>query len=94
MLAGQGRPKLLPVVTPEDVARAVVEAVRHNRFEVWVPASSGVTSKLGAMLPRPAREGVMRALGLGRIAGRTDAAARDDYHQRMFGTTRPPRRTS
>lgn len=85
MLEGQARPRLLAVVTAEDVARAVAGAVRRGRFEVWVPASSGMTAKLGALLPRPAREGVMRALGLGRIAGDADVEARRGYHERMFG---------
>jgi NAD(P)-dependent dehydrogenase (short-subunit alcohol dehydrogenase family) len=85
MLAGQGRPKLLPVVTPDDVAAAVVRAVSDNRFEVWVPASQGVTAKLGGLLPRPAREWVLRTIGVGKIAGDTDAAARRGYHERMFG---------
>ncbi|MDX6655473.1 MAG: hypothetical protein QOH62_266 [Solirubrobacteraceae bacterium] len=85
MLDGQGRPRFLPRVTPDDVATAVVRAVGHNRFEVWVPTSQGVTAKLGAVLPRPAREAVMRALGLGKIAGDTDPQARSGYHQRMFG---------
>jgi NAD(P)-dependent dehydrogenase (short-subunit alcohol dehydrogenase family) len=85
MLAGQARPRLLPIVTPDDVAAAVVGAVRDNRFEVWVPASQGITAKLGAALPRPAREAVMRALGVGRIAGDTDRTARRSYHDRMFG---------
>src|SRR4051794_18747495 len=52
MIDGQGRPKLLPVVTPDDVAAAVVRAVREDRFEVWVPASQGVSAKLGLLLPR------------------------------------------
>src|SRR5947209_552148 len=30
MLAGQGRPKLLPLVSPDDVAAAVLRAVREN----------------------------------------------------------------
>jgi NAD(P)-dependent dehydrogenase (short-subunit alcohol dehydrogenase family) len=85
MLAGQGRPKLLPRVSPEDVAAAVLRAVRDDRFEVWVPASQGVSAKLGWLLPRRAREGLLRALGVGRIAGDTDAAARRSYHERMFG---------
>ena len=85
MLAGQGRPKLLPQVSPDDVAAAVVGAVEKNRFEVWVPASQGVSAKLGNALPRPLREAVLRALGVGRIAGDTDLAARRGYHERMFG---------
>jgi short-subunit dehydrogenase len=85
MLDGQGRPKALPVVTADDVGEAVVRAVRQNRFEVWVPSSQGVTAKLGAILPRRAREGVFRAIGLGKIAGQTDHDARRGYHERMFG---------
>lgn len=86
MLRGQARPKLLPVVTPEAVADAIVEAVRRQRFEVWVPRSQGVTAKLGTVLPRRARETLLRLIGVGRIAGETDAAARRDYHDRMFGS--------
>ena len=85
MLAGQGRPRLLPVVTPGDVAAAVVRAVREDRFEVWVPSSQGVTAKLGFMLPRRAREAVLRRIGVGEITAGTDADARRGYHQRMFG---------
>jgi NAD(P)-dependent dehydrogenase (short-subunit alcohol dehydrogenase family) len=85
MLAGQGRPRLLPVVTADDVAAAVVRAVREDRFEVWVPSSQGVTAKLGSMLPRRAREAVLRRIGVGEITAKTDADARRGYHERMFG---------
>jgi short-subunit dehydrogenase len=85
MLDGQARPKLLPVVEADDVAAAVLRAVRDNRFEVWVPASQGVSAKLSATLPRRAREAVLRGLGIGKIAGDTDHAARREYHERMFG---------
>ncbi len=52
---------------------------------MWVPASQAVSVKLGNLLPRPLRESVMRFMGVGRIAGEADPAARRDYHQRMFG---------
>jgi NAD(P)-dependent dehydrogenase (short-subunit alcohol dehydrogenase family) len=84
MLAGQGRPRLLPIVTPDDVGAAVLDAVENDRFEVWVPGSQAVTAKLGFLLPRRAREALMRGLGLGKIAGETDLAARREYHERMF----------
>jgi NAD(P)-dependent dehydrogenase (short-subunit alcohol dehydrogenase family) len=84
MLEGQGRPRLLPVVTPGDVGAAVLDAVENDRFEVWVPGSQAVTAKLGLLLPRRAREALMRGLGLGKIAGGTDLAARREYHERMF----------
>jgi NAD(P)-dependent dehydrogenase (short-subunit alcohol dehydrogenase family) len=85
MLDGQARPKLLACVTPQEVADAILKAVRQNRFEVWVPANQAVTSKIGTILPRRAREAVFRLLGVDRIAGETDQQARRDYHERMFG---------
>jgi NAD(P)-dependent dehydrogenase (short-subunit alcohol dehydrogenase family) len=85
MLEGQARPRLLPVVTPDEVASAVVGAVRRDRFEVWVPSSQAITFKLGSVLPRAAREAILRAAGLGRIAGEADQSVRRGYHERMFG---------
>jgi NAD(P)-dependent dehydrogenase (short-subunit alcohol dehydrogenase family) len=86
MLQGQPQPRLLPQVTPDDVAHAVLNAVREDKFEVWVPASQAISFKLGNLLPRPLREGVMRAIGVGRIGGEADLAVREEYHQRMFGS--------
>lgn len=85
MIEGQSQPRLLPVVTPDDVAGAVIRAVREDRFEVWVPASQGISAKLGLLLPRRVREAVLRTLGVDRIGGAVDAAARRAYHERMFG---------
>jgi NAD(P)-dependent dehydrogenase (short-subunit alcohol dehydrogenase family) len=85
MIDGQARPPLLPVVTPDDVAAAVLDAVRRGKFEVWVPGSQAMSVKLGNLLPRPVRELVMRVLGVGRIAGEADPVARRGYHERMFG---------
>lgn len=85
MLDGQARPRALPQITPEAVAEAVVRAVERDRFEIWVPASQGVTAKLGAILPRPAREAIFRIVGVTKIAGQTDLGARRAYHERMFG---------
>jgi NAD(P)-dependent dehydrogenase (short-subunit alcohol dehydrogenase family) len=87
MIEGQPRPRLLPLVSPDDVAAAVLTAVREGRFEVWVPASQGVSAKFGALLPRRAREAAYRALGVVRIGGEADLAARRAYHERMFGPT-------
>jgi NAD(P)-dependent dehydrogenase (short-subunit alcohol dehydrogenase family) len=85
MLDGQARPRMLPVVTAGDVAAAVLRAVQRDKFEVWVPSSQAITAKIGTMLPRRAREAVLRALGVAEIAGSTDQTARHGYHERMFG---------
>ena len=85
MLEGQARPKLMAVVTADQVAAAVLDAVRQNRFEVWVPASQAVAMKISALAPRRLREAALLAMGLGRITGQTDNVARRDYHHSMFG---------
>jgi NAD(P)-dependent dehydrogenase (short-subunit alcohol dehydrogenase family) len=85
MLDGQPQPRLMAQITPDDVAVAILDAVEHNRFEVWVPRSQGATAKLGTILPRRAREAIMRAIGVDKIAGETDMEARRAYHDRMFG---------
>jgi NAD(P)-dependent dehydrogenase (short-subunit alcohol dehydrogenase family) len=85
MIEGQPTPRALPLITPEDVGEAVLEALRHHRFEVWVPRSQGMSAKLGLLLPRPARDLVLRAIGVTRIAGDADPEARRGYHERTFG---------
>jgi NAD(P)-dependent dehydrogenase (short-subunit alcohol dehydrogenase family) len=84
MIEGQARPKLMALVSADDVAAAIVKAVRDNRFEVWVPASQGVSVKLAALLPRRAREAAMLRIGLAELTEGTDESARSDYHARMF----------
>jgi short-subunit dehydrogenase len=84
MIDGQGRPRALPVVTPDDVAAAVLDALRRRRFEVWVPRSQAASAKAAAVLPRRVRELMFRAVGLTRIAGDSDAQAREAYHRRAF----------
>ena len=85
MIDGQARPRALPLITADDVADAVVGAIRRPRFEVWVPRSQGVSAKLAAILPRAVRDVLYRALGVTRIAGDTDQERRREYHRRAFG---------
>lgn len=85
MMDGQGRPRTLPIITPEDVAAAVLDAITRRRFEVWVPRSQAATAKLSTILPRRVREALMRLLGVTQVAGAYDPAARASYHQRAFG---------
>jgi NAD(P)-dependent dehydrogenase (short-subunit alcohol dehydrogenase family) len=87
MMKGQPQPRMLPQVTADDVAHAVLQAVRNSQFEVWVPSNQWISVKLGNLLPRPVRESLMRATGVGRIAGEADLAARKEYHERMFGSS-------
>jgi NAD(P)-dependent dehydrogenase (short-subunit alcohol dehydrogenase family) len=89
MIDGQARPRLMAVVAPDDVAAAVLRAVREDRFEVWVPGTQAIAMKLSALLPRRAREAALLAIGLERLTAHTDDVARRGYHDRAFGPGDP-----
>lgn len=85
MTAGTTLPsRLLPTATPDDCARAAVDAVQHNRFNVFAPAGQGIGIKLGYLVGRAMRDRVLLAMGIGKIAGNLDRTARAAYYQRAF----------
>lgn len=70
-------------IEPEEVAAAIVAAVRDERFDVFVPRSVGVIHRLTLPLPRRLVDAIGRALKADRVL--TDAAgspARVAYEQR------------
>jgi NAD(P)-dependent dehydrogenase (short-subunit alcohol dehydrogenase family) len=69
-------------VTVEEVAEAVVDALKFARFDVYVPRSIGPTLAIVNLLPRPAREALGRALKLDRALRDADRAARAAYEAR------------
>jgi NAD(P)-dependent dehydrogenase (short-subunit alcohol dehydrogenase family) len=71
-------------VTPEDVAAAIVDVLRHPRPDVYVPRSLGPAVRTGALVPRRVGEWLNRVLGGERAAldaiGRPE---RDAYESRV-----------
>jgi short-subunit dehydrogenase len=70
------------LLTPEDVAEAVVEALRTGRFDVYVPSSAKALMTGAAIMPRPAREAVARALKADRVFWNADFDRRRGYELR------------
>jgi NAD(P)-dependent dehydrogenase (short-subunit alcohol dehydrogenase family) len=68
--------------TPEEVAEAVVHALRFGRFDVFVPRSLGRTVAVFSIFPRRLREAVGRALRADRALLEADRAARAAYEAR------------
>ena len=68
--------------TPEEVADAVVDALKFARFDVYVPKSIGPTLALVNLIPRRAREALGRALKIDRALLDADRAARAAYEAR------------
>ena len=68
--------------TPEEVADAVVDALKFARFDVFVPKSIGPTLAFFNLWPRRAREAVGRAMRLDRALLDADRGARAAYEAR------------
>ncbi len=72
------------VLSPEDVAHAIVATLERPRFDVYVPRAYGAISVLGALMPRRAREAMLRLAGNERATERTTAAERAAYESRAL----------
>jgi NAD(P)-dependent dehydrogenase (short-subunit alcohol dehydrogenase family) len=83
LMAGVPDARGVKSVQPEDVAAAVVDALRSPRFDVFVPAVTGRLVKLGAMLPRTWREAIARATGGDDALRNADPVARAAYERRV-----------
>jgi short-subunit dehydrogenase len=86
LAAGTTRGSL--VLTPEQVATAIADALERPRFDVYVPRAYAGIALAGAVLPRPLRERLLRAAGAERNTARTtpgDRAAYEDAIARLTG---------
>jgi NADP-dependent 3-hydroxy acid dehydrogenase YdfG len=85
MSAGRG----VKLVEPQEVARAVVEALEQPRFEVYVPASLGPLFRMSATLPQSARDWMNRFFQTDQIATKVDKTARAAYAARASSGVPP-----
>ncbi len=73
----------VPVLEPEDVADAIVGAVRRPQAIVHVPKSIVWAPMLRPFLPMAARTFLGKAFELDRVFLDHDKDARRDYHERI-----------
>jgi NADP-dependent 3-hydroxy acid dehydrogenase YdfG len=83
-------------VEPEDVAAAIVDAVRTGRFDVFVPKQMGRLTYVGNLLPRRVAEALARVVGAERAMFDIDEGSRAAYRERIGeapaqGRLPPPR---
>jgi short-subunit dehydrogenase len=81
------------VLTPEQVAAAIARTLERPRFEVYVPRAYAGLGVLGALLPRRARERVLRLAGVERATARTTPEDRAAYERRVEEQTQGPMRS-
>ena len=70
LAAGLKDARVVKKITPEDVADAIVAALKLPRFDVFVPRSTGPLFMLAAAMPRRAREAFGRALKADQVVDR------------------------
>jgi short-subunit dehydrogenase len=75
------------VLSPEQVATAIADALERPRFEVFVPRAYAGIALASALLPRPLRERLLRAAGTERNTARTTAGERAAYEDRIAALT-------
>jgi len=73
--------RLVKRVTPEEIAEATVAAIKVPRFDVWVPRRLAAIITLAAVMPRPVREWVSRAMNSQKVVA-VDPAERAAYEAR------------
>jgi NADP-dependent 3-hydroxy acid dehydrogenase YdfG len=81
--AGTASARLVPSVEPEQVARAIVDALARDRVDTWVPARLRPIVRLGALLPRRMADAVVRALRADRSLTEADPALRAAHDSRI-----------
>ena len=82
LTAGLQAPRGFKPSTAEEVADAIVDALRTGRFDVYVPRAIGPTWLGMNLIPRRGREALARALRFDRALLDTDRAARAAYEAR------------
>ena len=88
--AGRGVEK----AEPEDVANEIVDALRLQRFDVFVPRSVGRISKFMGFLPRSGREAIARMLDADKVMVHADMSGRAAYEDRVAHSEPTPLETS
>jgi NAD(P)-dependent dehydrogenase (short-subunit alcohol dehydrogenase family) len=71
------------MISPDEVAKAIADAVEHPRAEVFVPRSLGPLLRTYQALPPRARALFGRAIGIEDLYGSVDPASRAAYEQAL-----------
>jgi NADP-dependent 3-hydroxy acid dehydrogenase YdfG len=73
----------LKVLQPEDVARAIVDAIEHRRVDVYVPSWIGVILRVQHVMPRFLTDRVVKLLGADKVLTDRNADVRGAYESRV-----------
>lgn len=87
LIAGTTAVKVIPIVEPEDVARAIADAITRRKKDVFVPRVVGPILRSQPLMGRGIRDFVNRRLGAYDSFLTFDQAARASYDDRVDGSS-------
>lgn len=85
LTAGVQESATIKKIPPQDVAQAIVDGIRKERFEVYVPKSLGLTQKVMRVLPRPVGRAMAKAMRADKLLVDVDRQERAVYEKRTTG---------
>ena len=69
-------------ITPQDVAEAIVDALKVPRFDVYVPRNVAAINAVMGLMPRRGRDAIGRVLKADKVLAQRDDVARRAYELR------------
>jgi NAD(P)-dependent dehydrogenase (short-subunit alcohol dehydrogenase family) len=82
LASGMRPPRFVPMVKPEQVAKAIAKTLERPKLEVIVPAWTTPLIRMTLALPPNARDRVRDFFRIGEVGSEIDASARASYEQR------------
>jgi len=82
LAAGMRPPRFVPMVKPEQVAKAIAKTLERPRLEVIVPGWTAPLVRMTLALPAGGRDLVRRFFGVDEVSGEVDSSARASYIDR------------
>ena len=82
LAAGMRPPRFVPMVQPEQVAKAIAKTLERPRLEVIVPGWTAPLVRMTLALPAGGRDLVRRFFGVDEVSGEVDSSARASYIDR------------
>ncbi|ORW63684.1 short-chain dehydrogenase [Mycolicibacter senuensis] len=75
------------LLTPDDVARAVLRVIVRPRFELTIPGYVGPLSRIADLLPQRTRDAVLRRLVPDQVAATRESSVRTRYESEFLAPT-------
>lgn len=88
LTSGVGKGRFVPLLTVQDIAKAVVRTARHPVYNRYVPGWTNPVTRSLFLLPQPWRDAMGRLLKADQLLHTTDFQARTGYEARLGHSTK------